>query len=91
MLLGFSNVLVIHYALAADTGAMRREIESCWVSVGSFLEFKKMFWPTSFQQQSGVDGMITIFCDFRQFSAKKWAFFSKTNAMIKILHNLALF
>jgi hypothetical protein len=38
----------------------------------------------------GVDVMITIFCDFRQFSAKKLAFFSKTNVMIKILHNLAL-
>jgi hypothetical protein len=39
----------------------------------------------------GVDVMITIFCDFRQFSAKKLAFFSKTNVMIKVLHNLALF
>jgi hypothetical protein len=28
--------------------------------------------------------MITIFCDFRQFSAKKLAFFSKTNVMITI-------
>jgi hypothetical protein len=35
--------------------------------------------------------MITIFCDFRQFSAKKLAFFSKINVMIQILHNLALF
>jgi hypothetical protein len=35
--------------------------------------------------------MITIFCDFRQFSAKKLVFFSKTNVMIKILHNLPLF
>jgi hypothetical protein len=34
--------------------------------------------------------MITIFGDFCQFSAKKMAFFSKTNVMIKILHNLAL-
>jgi hypothetical protein len=34
--------------------------------------------------------MITIFCDFWQFSAKKLAFFSKTNVMIKFLHNLAL-
>jgi hypothetical protein len=33
---------------------------------------------------TGVDVMITIFCDFRQFSAKKLAFFSKTNVMIKI-------
>jgi hypothetical protein len=39
----------------------------------------------------GVDVMITIFCDFRQFSAKKLAFFSKTNVVIKFLHNLALF
>jgi hypothetical protein len=36
----------------------------------------------------GVDVMITIFCDF---SAKKLAFFSKTNVVIKILHDLALF
>jgi hypothetical protein len=35
--------------------------------------------------------MITIFCDFCQFSAKKLAFFSKSNVMIKNLHNLALF
>jgi hypothetical protein len=39
----------------------------------------------------GVDVMITIFCDFCQFSAKKLTFFSKTNVMIKFLHNLALF
>jgi hypothetical protein len=36
---------------------------------------------------AGVDVMMTIFCDFRQFSAKKLAFLSKTNVMIKILHN----
>jgi hypothetical protein len=35
--------------------------------------------------------MITIFRNFCQFSGKKLAFFSKTNAMIKIFHNLALF
>jgi hypothetical protein len=35
--------------------------------------------------------MITIFCDFCQFSAKKLALISKTNVMIKILHNFALF
>jgi hypothetical protein len=35
--------------------------------------------------------MVTILCDFRQFLAKKLAFFSKTNVMIQILHNLALF
>jgi hypothetical protein len=41
--------------------------------------------------QGGVDVMITIFCGFRQFLAKKLTFFSKSNVMIKILHNLALF
>jgi hypothetical protein len=35
--------------------------------------------------------MITIFCYFGQFSAKASQFFSKTNVMIKILDNLALF
>jgi hypothetical protein len=47
------------------------------------------FWK--YDGRSGVDFMITIFCDFRQFLAKKLAFFSKTNVIIKILHNLALF
>jgi hypothetical protein len=35
--------------------------------------------------------MIAILCDVRHFSAKKLAFFSKTNVMINFLHNLALF
>jgi hypothetical protein len=36
--------------------------------------------------------MITIFCVFRQFSAKKMEFFSKTNVMIIFfLQNYALF
>jgi hypothetical protein len=35
--------------------------------------------------------MITIFCDFSLFSAKKLAFFSKTNVMINFFQNLALF
>jgi hypothetical protein len=39
----------------------------------------------------GVDIMTTIFCDFSQFSDKKLAFFSKTNVMIKLFQNLALF
>jgi hypothetical protein len=30
-------------------------------------------------------------CDSRQFSAKKMAFFSKANAMIRTLHNLVFF
>jgi hypothetical protein len=36
--------------------------------------------------------MITIFCDFSQFSAKKLAFFLNTNVMIKyFFQNLSLF
>jgi hypothetical protein len=35
--------------------------------------------------------MITIYCNFRQFSAKNWRFSQKTNVTIKILHSLALF
>jgi hypothetical protein len=43
----------------------------------SWKEVNRNRWP-------GVDVMITIFCDFRQFWAKKLAFFSKTNVMITI-------
>jgi hypothetical protein len=32
----------------------------------------------------GVDAMITIFCDFCQFTAKKLAFFSKTKFLQKL-------
>jgi hypothetical protein len=41
--------------------------------------------------RTGVDVMITIFCDFWQFSENKMAFFWKTNVMIKFLHIIALF
>jgi hypothetical protein len=34
--------------------------------------------------KTGVDVMITIFCDFWQFSAKKLAFLSKTKVIITI-------
>jgi hypothetical protein len=47
------------------------------------------FWAI-FTNTSGVDVMITIFCNFCQFSAKKLAFFSKTNAMIKFSQKLAV-
>jgi hypothetical protein len=39
----------------------------------------------------GTDVMITIFCNFWQFLAKKMAFFSETKVMIIFLNNLALF
>jgi hypothetical protein len=44
-----------------------------------------------FVLHTGVDAMITIFCDFRRFSAKKMAFFLKTNVMIETLQQLAVF
>jgi hypothetical protein len=55
------------------------------------LQFSRSVWDNGFEQKSGVDVMITIFGDFRHFLAKKLAFFSKTNVMIKILRDLALF
>jgi hypothetical protein len=38
----------------------------------------------------GVDVMITIFCDFSQFSGEKLALFLNANVMIKFFQNLAL-
>jgi hypothetical protein len=37
-----------------------------------------------------VDVMITIICDFCQFSAKSFAFFLKNNFMMQILQKLAV-
>jgi hypothetical protein len=49
-----------------------------------------LFSPENEDRSLG-DVMITIFCDFRQFSAKNGVF-SQTNVMIKFLHNIqALF
>jgi hypothetical protein len=49
--------------------------------------------PPDMEQKatSGVDVIITIFCDFSQFSAKKLAFFLNTNVMINFFQNLASF
>jgi hypothetical protein len=41
-------------------------------------------------RQSGVDVIITIFCDFRQFSAEKnWRFSQKPMLSIKILQKFS--
>jgi hypothetical protein len=57
-----------------------------------FLEIKSdQFLLCFVAVRPGVDVMITIFCDFRQFSVKKLAFFSKTNVMINFFQKLALF
>jgi hypothetical protein len=63
---------------------------SCWSKFGNLkTEVAKTY--VEIIKIAGTDVMITIFCDFCQFSAKKLAFFSKTNVMIKFLNNLALF
>jgi hypothetical protein len=69
-------------------------IEGFWVMQNHYFVstfFGKMLFLILTSTLPGVDVMITIFCDFRQFSAKKLAFFSKTNVMMKFLFNLALF
>jgi hypothetical protein len=47
--------------------------------------FTKNYYPIK-----GVDIMITMYCDFCQFSAKNLAFFSKTKVVIKFLQKLAV-
>jgi hypothetical protein len=41
--------------------------------------------------RSGVDVIITVFCDFCQFSARNWLFFSKKQCYDPIFAELALF
>jgi hypothetical protein len=59
-----------------------------------FLFVAKMDWATFWgdfvTNSSGADVMITIFIDFRQFSAKNLALFSKTNVMINFLPKVAV-
>jgi hypothetical protein len=73
-----------------------------WATVFQSIDYvliltKKMvrrFWERFFTNSlghPGTDVMITIFCDFCQFSAKKLAFISKAKVMINFLHNLAMF
>jgi hypothetical protein len=51
---------------------------------GLILTKKKLGYILSiFLTNSGVDILITIFCDFCQFSATKLAFFLNTNVTIK--------
>jgi hypothetical protein len=47
---------------------------------GDQTELSSAFWETAFlltDSTSGIDVMITIFCDFRQFSVKKLAIFGE--------------
>jgi hypothetical protein len=40
-----------------------------------------------FSKRPEVNVMMTIFCDFRQFSTKKMAFFLNTDVMHQFLQN----
>jgi hypothetical protein len=44
--------------------------------------FVRHFGRFSIKHLSGVDVMITIYCDFTQFSVKKFSFFLNTNVML---------
>jgi hypothetical protein len=57
----------------------------------SFLRKAASNCDSVYSNKSGTDVMVTSFSDVLQFSAKKLAFFTKTNVMIKFLNNLALF
>jgi hypothetical protein len=45
--------------------------------VKSMSDWKLLFLVFGMAKMPGVDVMITIFCEFRQFSAKKWRFSQK--------------
>jgi hypothetical protein len=62
----------VSYEIKLDCSHFMKNMTSCYFSANTL------------KLQPGVDVMITVFCDFRQFSAQKLAFFSKTNVMIKI-------
>jgi hypothetical protein len=63
----------------------------CLVRLLLYPDKRAIFNSDSEEFCPGTDVLITIFCDFWQFPKRKMAFFLKTNFMIKLLHNLALF
>jgi hypothetical protein len=68
-------------AVAAESGmiALRKRAA---VEVWRLGKGSKLWTHCSLNIKPGVDVMITIFCYFWQFSAKKLKFFSKTNVMM---------
>jgi hypothetical protein len=75
------------------TLAVENSVPQIWVTSRIFKKLLKTKQSPKRRTffQSGVDVMITIFCDFSQFLAKKLAFFLNTNVMINFFQNLALF
>jgi hypothetical protein len=61
-------------------GATKHSWQKHWVIIKTPAHRTRVYTV----DESGTDVMITIFCDFCQFSAKKMAFVSKTNVMITI-------
>jgi hypothetical protein len=66
-----------------SSGPLGRQMQwvDCWMSSAQ-PQGHTFPLPASTPVRPGTDVMITIFCDFLQFSAKNLAFFSKTNVMI---------
>jgi hypothetical protein len=101
MLWSQSSAIFAHFrrkqlAFFSKTNVMIKFLQKLAVVLGKKATiFSPIFSAKIFQKiiasVPGVDVMITILCDFCQFSAKKLAFLSKTNVMIKILPNLNLF
>jgi hypothetical protein len=72
--------------------ALRIYIQYNALLVTKELHNKISFYPCALARfEPGVNVMLTNFCNFCHFSAKKLAFFSKSNVMIKLLNNLVLF
>jgi hypothetical protein len=69
----------------------RHDTDGCGAPYAWQISSANEFSWTTTDLKPGVDVMIKIFGDFRQFSTKSFVFFSKTNVMIKFLRNLALF
>jgi hypothetical protein len=67
--LGPSVVAILHGPPGASKLAL---------ACGANLTFRKPGQYRQADSAAGVDVMITIICDFCQFSAKKWRFFKKT-------------
>jgi hypothetical protein len=60
-------------------------VKVAWQKVAPSLQALGSYFSCPLNRNLGFDVMITIFCE------KIDVFFSKTNVMIKFLHNLALF
>jgi hypothetical protein len=80
---------MIAYHCASDEA--KNEGQFRWVSEASTHFYYVKVTIIRKRRLPGVDDMITIFCDFCQFSAKKFSVFLKKQCYDLFFHNLALF